>query len=81
MLASDLDSVRITENSYSVQHVDGELLSQRVWRIAHYDAHAEVAKLRIFSDCAGAQEGLGQATSHESDRVLSKSQVLRSDRG
>src|SRR5688572_8462680 len=69
----------VTKYSATVQYVDGELLSQRVRRVAHQHANAEVPHLGILGDGAGTRKRLRQTTGNQADRVAGEGHILRRD--
>ena len=69
-LGIDLNGEVVAEHAAAVQHVNSELLSQRVRLIAHHDANSEVAHLGIFGNCARTGQRLRQAANNQTQRIL-----------
>ena len=80
-LAVHLNREVVAQNGAAVEHVNRELLRERVRLIAHRDAHTEVAQFGVFGNGARARQGLRQTANHQTQSVLSERDVVGIHRG
>ena len=64
----------IAQHRATIQHVNGELLRQRIRLIAHRHSHAEIPQFRVLRNRTRTRQGLRQAANHQANGIPLKRQ-------